>query len=367
MHGVLGILGAAAAFAIVGCGETKRSFGDAGARAPSAGGSSGMAGGDGSGAKGGGGVGSGGDGPGSGGSSGSGAGGVSGAGLSGGSGGLGGTGAASAGGHSGLGVAGDAGSTAGSAGASGSPGAALGASCDSGEECASGHCSAGICCDQACTGPCATCDGSGSCTKPQDDEACPVVSCSTGSNECLVYESEIASERCKSIGSCKTAEDCGSSPRAARTACNEGSSNFALCDASGTCTAPVVDCGGTPCAIGSNVCCVWWSGAIRGQSCDAVANCPETAKSSDPGRTPTECDEHDDCRLGYLCSYVVASGGSHVHCRLAEEANVNGSFADWYEVCESPAMTTTCSGGRACTRTDSTFPGWKFCEHLPTD
>ncbi len=268
-------------------------------------------------------------------------------------------------------AAGLGGSSAGSdgngAGSGGSPGAVLGSACTQANKCASGYCSNGVCCDLACTGPCAQCSADGKCTAPQDDPVCPVVSCGTGTNECLNYATEISSNRCLSVGMCKTAQNCGSSPKPAQTACNAASSNFAFCNGTGTCTAPVVKCGGADCAIGSKVCCTRRSGSTISQTCEAMADCKETPFDAVPSATPTECDEHTDCRAGYLCSMVAASGGSHVYCRLAAQANMSSSMANWYEVCQSSVKTNTCSGGRTCTGTADAFPGWKICDHLATD
>jgi len=255
-----------------------------------------------------------------------------------------------------------AGGSSGSGGSAGS-GAPLGTACTQANKCASGFCSDGVCCDLACTGPCAQCSAAGKCTAPQDDATCPVVSCSPGTNECLNYDTEISSNRCRSVGLCKTAQDCGSSAKPAQTACNTASSNFALCNGTGTCTAPVVKCGGVDCAIGSKVCCSRHSGSTFTQTCDDVANCKQTPWDTNPGATPTECDEHTDCRAGYLCSLLSASGESRVYCRLAAEANVDSSMADWYEVCQSPVKTNICSGGRTCVDASEAIPGWKFCDH----
>ena len=106
---------------------------------------------------------------------------------------------------------------------------------------------------------------------------------------------------------------------------------------------------------------------VASQTCDDVANCPETYPAAEPARTPTECDEHTDCRTGYLCSYVGASGGSHTLCVLAANANKHSAYSDFYEVCKSPAKTNTCSGGRTCNDSEPAFPGWTFCAHLATD
>jgi len=136
---------------------------------------------------------------------------------------------------------------------------------------------------------------------------------------------------------------------------------------SGTCTDPIVKCGEADCAIGGKVCCFRRAGTLTSQTCSDAADCAETPEAAEPARTPAECDEHSDCRAGYLCSRVSASGGSHTYCRLAAEANLSTSTANWYEVCESSVATSTCSGGRTCSETASAFPGWKFCAHLASD
>lgn len=246
-------------------------------------------------------------------------------------------------------------------------GAPLGSACRQADECASAHCSDGVCCDRECTGPCAQCNADGKCSAPKDDPACPVISCGAGTNECAIYDAEISTDRCLSIGVCKGPSNCGSTPKPARTACGTGSSDLDLCNNVGTCAAPVVKCGTTDCAIGRKVCCFRRSGSTTTQTCEDSANCIETPASAEPARTPTECDEHTDCRTGYLCSHVTASGGSHTYCTLAAEANISSAMANWYEVCESPAKIDSCSGGRSCSLTDGAFPGWKFCAHLAGD
>ncbi|MET0793652.1 MAG: hypothetical protein ABW061_19185 [Polyangiaceae bacterium] len=132
-------------------------------------------------------------------------------------------------------------------------------------------------------------------------------------------------------------------------------------------TAPVVKCGASDCAIGSKVCCFRRSGSATSQTCDDVADCPDTFPGAEPARTATECDQHEDCDTGLLCSHVSASGGSHTYCQLAAQANVHSPVADWYEVCESPVKANPCSGERSCTETNIAFPGWKFCAHLASD
>jgi len=166
------------------------------------------------------------------------------------------------------GVAGsDEGGTSGEGGAAGSDGnlgtgAPLGSSCTQGDTCASSHCSDGVCCDAACSGPCAQCNTSGHCSAPQDDPVCSVVSCSAGTNECLSYDTQIASNRCLSAGVCKTVQDCGSTPKPNQTPCASG---VGVCK-SGACGAPLF----TTFGPSSNVT------AISGDGTTVVGSSPST-------------------------------------------------------------------------------------------
>jgi hypothetical protein len=99
-----------------------------------------------------------------------------------------------------------------------------GSSCMAGEECASGFCSGGICCETACTGGCETCSpGTGSCVMlgtgaASRDGACSPYVCTGTSNACP--------------SSCTTDDDCESTH---------------YCGADGTCQprTPI----GSPCEV----------------------------------------------------------------------------------------------------------------------
>ena len=186
------------------------------------------------------------------------------------------------------------------------------------------------------------------------------VACSSKFSSC--YEHRNCPEQPDDEAGSAGDESDGSSGTAGRA-----TADAVRCIGSGTCTVPVVKCGAVDCAIGSKVCCFRRAGSTTNQTCDDVVDCPETAPDSEPSRTPTECDQHEDCGTGYLCSRVSASGGSYTYCRPAAEANSQTSTANWYEVCESPVKASLCSGGRTCSVTDPAFPGWKFCAHSATD
>jgi MYXO-CTERM domain-containing protein len=139
----------------------------------------------------------------------------------------------------------------------------LGIACTTGSECQSGFCADGVCCDTACTGPCAfckqpnlvghclaftsgdprgqcagssgcggacgsdgtchfpgtekpcdvckVCDGTGQCNQlppSGDDTRCSVLACGVFSTDCTIYD-EQQDHRCLSIGLCATPGDPG--------------------------------------------------------------------------------------------------------------------------------------------------------------
>lgn len=161
------------------------------------------------------------------------------------------------------------------------------------------------------------------------------------------------------VRSCDETEPCAKPHAEAgeEAAGESGSSSGGTTGAS----APMVKCGRVDCLTDTKVCCFRRSGNTTSQTCDRVADCKETPFDAEPARTPTECDEHSDCPPGYLCSVIAASGGSHVYCRLAAEANASSPTANSHEVCESPMTKNACSGGSVCTGIADAFPGWKFC------
>ncbi len=240
----------------------------------------------------------------------------------------------------------------------------LGAACQADAECASQHCADGVCCDTACNGLCAQCSKAGHCQPAADDDACPVIGCTAGTNQCVTYEARIATGRCKALGACKTQPDCGATPKPARTECTAGSSTLSLCDGSSTCGIPRVSCNGRSCTINSNTCCHEFTRVSEALTslCVPALDCPSTSFNTtlEVTRTPIRCDQHDDCRIGQLCSLQLSFTSSRIHCVAAAEANQQGGFTPSAEVCQSPTASAPCSLG-SCQRTYPQFPGYRFC------
>jgi|GEM_PF-3041804 len=234
----------------------------------------------------------------------------------------------------------------------------LGEGCATSDGCKSGFCADGTCCESACDGTCQACSADGICdVTPADDDACGTISCPTGNNECLLYDSAITSNRCQAFGECKTSAQCGTQDVARGATCSLGSSDNSICQ-SGTCAAPVVSCGAQDCVISEPlVCCNTTTSQICSGSCASTA-------INEPARvTALLCDEHEDCRTGQLCT-LVSAGVTFIRCE--EDSNASGVGFSHREVCASPTMAeVSCSDGSlGCEPlTNVSFGGgWKFCQ-----
>lgn len=129
-----------------------------------------------------------------------------------------------------------------------------------------------------------------------------------------------------------------------------------VCSAAGDCEGPVVNCEGV-------------SGTVTPTNC-CMLNMPN---SSDPvgfggicffgasGALVAECDDAADCPLGTQCCMNDSGNFNFVGCSpLCPEEAIN-TTAGVYLVCSSPGGTSSCPGGRACTRTHPGLPDWRFC------
>jgi hypothetical protein len=106
----------------------------------------------------------------------------------------------------------------------------LGLACDADQECASGFCADGVCCESACDGLCQQCGAAGYCDAfPQVDPGCAAVSCPVDTS-CRAYLPPGAGE-CSAFGRCASAESCVAELAPVRSPCGEN----LFCDAEGEC------------------------------------------------------------------------------------------------------------------------------------
>lgn len=246
-----------------------------------------------------------------------------------------------------------------------------GQACNSAAGCDSGNCVDGVCCQTACSGPCMSCrPGAGVCDiVPADDSACGVISCSFDPECATAATTSITNNRCSGLGRCKGIDDCGIAPRPQGTSCDTTGSNLRICDTSGTCVDPVVQCGVVACPVSADTACCarrTSSDGATGMTCQSVSACPSTTLGNALASTRLTCDEPSDCRDGRVCCMASAGNGSDISCRLESDCNTTGFQVRYSEACRSPSFTdrTTCPAGFSCTLNVPNFPGWTFCAPL---
>jgi len=196
-------------------------------------------------------------------------------------------------------------------------GKADGATCVLGSECASSHCTDGVCCDTSCSGTCEVCGGIAA-TAPAG-QCGPVASGEDPDVECS------ASQTCNGSGGCGFS--CGQAPQAPGGTCPA------------TCTG---GCIGDVCQIDCN-------GA---QSCkDATVACPEGwACEVQCGSTESCNNLVVDCPLRYTCN-VLCSGdcqGLDLQCDTGTCDLFCGGGASCLGAgitCGGNACQATCQGG----------------------
>lgn len=183
----------------------------------------------------------------------------------------------------------------------------LGTTCSNDEDCDSGFCVDGVCCDSGCAQTCARCDDPealGTCTGTSYDSACELTRCDPDT-ECRTYEVNESQTNCASLGVCAVSAACTASNVPEATACQNGEGT---CDGDGQCIVPGKKllgegcsegdaCGSSFCSAseetGAKICC---DAACDGlcESCSADGHC--TGVSVDDVRCPVvTCAEETAC------------------------------------------------------------------------
>lgn len=172
-------------------------------------------------------------------------------------------------------------------GPSAASGLALGASCSAADECESGYCVDGTCCDSECSGVCERCDlpdSSGTCA-PVPDGADPDGDCTDGSGSAC--DGVCNGERACRFPAYGT--PCGA------TSCQNGVQHDAICDGEGRCVENQVSCGDYAC--GAEAC---------RSSCTSSSHCAASAYCDDNECRPRKdngaaCSGDEECQSG-ICS-----------------------------------------------------------------
>jgi hypothetical protein len=239
-------------------------------------------------------------------------------------------------------------------GGAGCPGCAAGKVCNTGTDCASGHCSRGICCDQDCTGSCQSCDGAvnggsrGTC-KPivagQDPysqcAASAVTTCGLDGNcdgvggceywsasgaVCGTFCATATSQTTKTCSAPNTCTNNSTMTCANELVCTGGAC-LGICSSDSQCTSGYF-CNGTMCApvLGSGAACMRntqcsSTNCVDGVCCDtpctgACQTCagstPGTCGPIAPGADPGVCDSTHGAGGCSTPPCVCNTGGSCV-------------------------------------------------------
>ena len=199
-----------------------------------------------------------------------------------------------------------------------------------------------------CTGTCAVCNGSGSCTQvPADDSACGTIDCDGLDTTCRNYN-DLTSNRCEGLNNCKDANtsDCTSYSDPS-ISCNDGiwcngSSDWCI---SGVCTGSTRDCS-------DGITCTVDSCNESTDSCNHVANSSLCPSDGNP------------------CTNEVCTVG--VGCTSSNNSNScdNGAWCDGTDTCSGGTCSIhagrNCADAIPCT-TDSCNEGTDSCDHAPNN
>jgi len=198
---------------------------------------------------------------------------------------------------------------------------ALGANCSAAEECSSGHCVDGKCCESACDGACERCDVpgfAGQCT-PTPEGLDP-------DDECVGGGDPACAGACDGNRACRFPDEstwCGV------MSCTDGLQSGFACNGEGACVDVKVACGDYTCD--SEVC---------RSTCEAESDCATSAYCEDGACRPRKgngeaCSDDGQCQSGYCIDGVC--------CATACEAPWSCSSGEC--LCNGVA----CGEGKTCT------------------
>ncbi len=225
----------------------------------------------------------------------------------------------------------------------------LGRACADANDCDSGHCVDGVCCETACDGPCRDCGSDGRCSvQPADDPACGSILCPP-SVECRTYEREIRTDRCAALGQCKSSADCLFTNALARTACGDGD----ICDGQGTCGGRTVACGAISCPVNPGHCC------HRSSSGDQICQMDSARCTDADYATSIECDRLSQCPLGQVCCFFGTPGGGPVRCTAECQPGVQVSAR---QICDPTQVAPTECPSGVCRAEPGLPAGYATCQ-----
>jgi hypothetical protein len=231
-----------------------------------------------------------------------------------------------------------------------------GAVCTAANQCQSGFCTEGVCCNNACAdapdGLCKTCKG----TKTIPAGTCGNVDSGTGDPKSRCTKSNVANGDCSNDGTCNGAGACR--PWSSTTGCRQesctGSTHTlpATCSGTGTCPAAVtVSCGAYVCNSTSPTClntCASDADCTGGLTCLKTTN-----RCGDKLGTGESCVANSDCASGLVCAAEGvccdnACAGGCQSCKLSGKAGICSNIAAGNPPRATVPATCTASASGSC-------------------
>ncbi|WP_146209753.1 hypothetical protein [Vitiosangium sp. GDMCC 1.1324] len=238
----------------------------------------------------------------------------------------------------------------------------LGNTCSLNQDCASGFCVDGVCCNSACGGnssddclACSTVTGAtanGTCTARPNGAACSDGNACTTPDTCQAGVCTAgtpatcpASDQCHDVGTCNPATGTCSNPTKPNgSSCSDGNA----CTRTDTCQ------GGT-CTGAAPVTCA------ASDQCHDVGTCnPATGTCSNPAKpNGSSCSDGNACTRTDTCQAGTCTASSPVTCTASDQCHDVGTCNPATGICSNPAKPngSSCSDGNACTRTDTCQAG----------
>jgi hypothetical protein len=221
------------------------------------------------------------------------------------------------------------------------PGPCAPKGCTKNEQCASGFCVDGICCDKQCDGPCEACSvamkGQGTdglCENIGADRD-PKNKCETSTQDCQADGFCDGSGQCRAYA--KAGKGCGS------MLCTDTIALVGSCDGQGTCQQSNVNC--APYACLGNLCATSCS---TNAQCSAHYHCENSACVQDYANG-TSCKDGEQCASGKCIDTVCCDSDCEGQCEACNLASslgtcspVSGKPAGNRPSCESKADAGVC-------------------------
>jgi Protein of unknown function (DUF1554) len=244
----------------------------------------------------------------------------------------------------GSGTAGDAGANQGgisSGGVGGQPDPVEllgdGATCEDDEQCGSGYCTDGVCCESKCDDGCYSCLGAE--TGDDDGQCSPVTSGTDPGDDCAADTASCQSGVCNGSGACNKVED-GTICREAEGACDVAE----VCT-NGACAADVVKDAETSCRASAGECDIAELCNGLDKTCPtdvfstaSVEACPGYKCSGASAACPSSCQTKADCSPARFCNENQCVIGKRIFVTSTTHAANFGALTNADAICNARAQ-----------------------------